>query len=98
MCFQVFKTNSFSIGGRHPFPTTNIAGNTTSKVNEVIFGPFLKYYRKKIVTVSDNTIPTEGLVNCFKAPGEKWFIASKMISKNVFTKTCQGCGNCCKGW
>ena len=56
----------------------------TSKGSEVLINYCSICNRKKSITVSDNTIEGEGLVNVFKNFGEKRIIVSKKkMSKNI---------------
>ena len=59
-----FESNSYCFGERHRSATTKIYGNKTSKGTKVLIGYCSNCNRKKSMTVSDNTIPAEGL-GCF---------------------------------
>ena len=56
-----FKSDSFWVGGGHRSATTKIYEDITSKIGKVIIGYSSLCNRKKAMTVSDNTIQTEGL-------------------------------------
>ena len=59
MSFQKF--NSYCVGGRHISSKVKIYGDITCKCSKVLFGYCSICNRKKIMTVSDNTIKAEGL-------------------------------------
>ena len=71
MEFQIFKSNSFCVGGRHRSVTTKIYGDITSKSSKVLNGHCSFCSRKTSVTVSDNTKQAEGLGDFFKNVGKK---------------------------
>ena len=65
MSFQKFKTDPYCVGGRHRSATIKIYGDITSKVSKLLIGYCSVCNRKKYMTVSDNTIKTEGLGSFF---------------------------------
>ena len=85
MTFKKIETNSYCVGGRHIFATKNIYDSITSKGNKVLIGYCSICNRKKIMTVSDNTIKAEGPGDFFKKLGKKGLIASKKMAKNVLS-------------
>ena len=48
MSFQISKTNSYCVGGRHRSATTEIYGDITSKGSKVLIGYCSICNRKKI--------------------------------------------------
>ena len=64
-----FKTNSYSLGGRHYSGTNNIRGFITSKGTKMLKGNCVKCKRNKSMTVSDATIEAEVLKDFFKSVG-----------------------------
>ena len=85
MSFNKLENDSYCVGGRHRSATTKIFGNITSKGNKVLIGYCSICNRKKSMTVSDNTIKSEGLGNFFKNLGKKGLNVSKKIAKNVLS-------------
>ena len=71
MSFNVFKTNSYCVGGRHRYATKNIYGDITSRGSKLLIGFCSIWIRKKFMTVSDSTITNEGLADFFKNLGKK---------------------------
>ena len=67
--FNKFKTNSYSVGGRHYSGTHNIRGVVSAKGTKMLKGNFIKCKRNESMTVSDATIETEGLKDFFKSVG-----------------------------
>ena len=66
MSLQKFKTDSYCVGGRHGSATTIIYGNITSKLSKILKGSCSICNRKKVISLSDNTIQAEGLDSFFK--------------------------------
>ena len=62
-----------------------IYGNITSKGNKVLIGYCSICNGKKSMTVSDNTIKSEGLCDFFKNLGKKGLNVSKKMAKNVLS-------------
>ena len=85
MSFNKFENDSYCVGGRHRSATTKIYGNITSKRNKVLIGYCSIFNRKKSMTVSDNTIKSEGLGDFFKNLGKKGVNISKKMAKNVLS-------------
>ena len=85
MSFNKFENDSYCVGGRHRSATTKIYGNITSKGNKVLIGHCSIFNRKKSMTVSDNTIKSEGLGDFFKNLGKKGVNISKKMAKNVLS-------------
>ena len=85
MSFNKFENNSYCVGGRHRSATTKIYGNITSKGSKVLIGYCSICNRKKSMTVSDNTIKSEGLGDFFKNLGKKGLNVSKKMAKNVLS-------------
>ena len=83
--FQNFKSDSYCVGGRHRSSTKNIYGDIPSKGSKVLLGYCSICKRKKSMTVSDNTIQAESLVNFFKNINEKGLNVSKKKAKNVLS-------------
>ena len=83
MSFQKFKGDSYCVGGRHRSATKNIYGDKTSECKKGLVGYNSKCNRKKTMFVSDNTTQVQVLGDFFNYLGEKRYIASKEISKNV---------------
>ena len=71
MNFQKFETSSYCNGGRHRNFTLKTYGDITSKGSKVLIGFSSKCHRKKMMTVSDNTIKAQGLGEFFKNLGKK---------------------------
>ena len=70
MSFQNSKSDFHCVGGRHRSATTKIYGDITSKNCKVLIGYCSICNRKKIMTVSDNTIQAGGLGSFFKNLGK----------------------------
>ena len=85
MSFQKFKSDSYSVGGRHQSATVKIYGDITSKGSKVLIGYCSIFNRKKSMTVSDNTIKAKGLSSFFKNLGKISSKASKKLAKNVLS-------------
>ena len=83
MSFRKFKSDFYCVGGRHRSATKNLYRGLTSKVSKVVIGYCSICYRKKSITVSDNTIQVEGLGDIFKFLGKKGLYVSKKMAKNV---------------
>ena len=86
MSFQRFISNSYCVGGRHRSATTIFYGDITSKISTVIVGFCSICIRKHSMTVSDNTILAEGLVDFFENLGKKGLNISKKMAKNIWKK------------
>ena len=71
MTFNKFKTDCYCVEGRHRSATKNFYGDITSKGSKVLIGYCSICNRKKSMTVSDDTIKTEGLGDFFKNLGKK---------------------------
>ena len=69
MSFQKFKSDSFCVRGTHRSATTKIYGKKTSKRSKALIGFYSVCNKEKLLTVSDNTIKAEGLVDFFKILG-----------------------------
>ena len=85
MSFQIFKSDTYCVGGRHRSATVKIYGDITSKENKVLIGYCSIYNRKKSMTVSDNTMKAEGLSSFFKNLGKISSKAGKKLAKNVLS-------------
>ena len=85
MTFNKFENDSYCVGGRHRSATKNIYGSITSKGSKVLFGNCSFCNRKKSMTVSDDTIKAEGLVDFFKNLGKKGLNVSKKMARNVLS-------------
>ena len=85
MSFNKFENDSYCVGGRHRSATTKIYGNITSKGNKVLIDYCSICNRTKSMTVSDNTIKSEGLDDFFKNLGKKGLNVSKKMAKNVLS-------------
>ena len=85
MSFNKFENDSYCVGGRDRSATTKIYGNITSKGNKVLIGYCSICNRKKSMTVSDNTIKSEGLGDFFRNLGKKGLNVSKKMAKNVIS-------------
>ena len=83
MSFQKFKSDSYCIGGRHKSSTKRIYGDIFSKGSKVLIGYCSICNRKKSMTLSDNTIKTEGLGSFFKNLGKISSKAGKKLATNV---------------
>ena len=85
MSFQKFKSDSYSVGGRHRSATVKIYGDIRSKGSKVLIGFCSKCQRKKSMTVSDNTREAEGFSDVFKNLGKSSVKVGKKIAKNVLS-------------
>ena len=88
MSFEKFKTSSYCAGGRHHCSTTNFAGDISFKKetgNEIklLTGNCSICNRKKLKTVSDNTIQAESLGDFFNRFAEKGLNVTKQMARNV---------------
>ena len=83
MSFRIFNSNSYCVGGRHRSGTINIYRVITSKGSKVLTVYCSICSRKKSLTVSNNTIATEGLGDFFKNLGKKGLNVSKKVARNV---------------
>ena len=83
MSFQKFKSDRYCVGGRHRSGAVKICGDITSKRSKVLIGYCSMCNRKRSITVSDNTIKTEGLGRFFKNLGRRSAKASKKLATNV---------------
>ena len=68
--FNMFKTNSYCVGGRHYSGTNNIRGVVSTKGTKILKGNCINGKRNKSMTVSDATIEAEGLKVFFKSVGK----------------------------
>ena len=82
MNFQKFKSESYCVGGRHRSGTTKVYGDISSEGSKVLIGYCSKCQRKKLMTVSDNTLEAEGLGNFFKNLDKKGLKVSIKMAKN----------------
>ena len=83
---QIFKTDSYCVGGRHRSGTKDITGEITvikktGKDTKLLVGKCVICNRKKSMIVSDNTIKAEGLGDFFKNLGKKGLNVSKKWQK-----------------
>ena len=85
MSFQKFKSDSYCVGGRHRSATVKIYGDIATEGSKVLIGYCSICNRKKSMTVSDNTIKTEGLSSFFKNLGKISAKAGKKLAKNVIS-------------
>ena len=83
MSFQIFKSDSFCVGGRHRSATTKIYGDISSEGSKVLIGYCSICNRKKLMTVSDKTIQAEGLGSLFKNLGRVSAKPGKKLAPNV---------------
>ena len=83
MSFQKIKKDSYCVGGRHRSATVKIYGDITTKVSKVLIGYCSLCYRKKSMTVSDNTKKAEGLSSFFKNLGKISAKAGKKLATNA---------------
>ena len=79
MSFNKFKNNSYCVGGKHYFPTTNIYGNSRNNNVKMLRGTCMMCSRNKSSIVSDRTINGEGLGDFFKHLGS----AAKNVGKKI---------------
>ena len=89
MSFEKFKTNSYCVGGKHYSGTKNITGEITvnkktGKQIKLFVGKCVICDGKKSMTVSDNTIQAEGLVDFCKNLGKISAKAGKKLAKKRF--------------
>ena len=87
MSFQKFKSDNYCVGGRHRSSTVNIYNAITSKGSKVLIGYCSNCKGKKSMTVSDNTIKTDGSGSFFKNLRKNSTKASKTIATNAFRKS-----------
>ena len=85
MTFNKLETDNYCVGGRHRSATKKTFGDRTSKGSKVLIGYCSICYRKKSMTVSDDTINVEGLGDFFKNLGKKGLNVSKKMAKNVLS-------------
>ena len=83
MCFNIFKHNSYCVGGKHYSPTTNIYGDITNKNVKMLRGTCMMCSRNKSLIVSDRTIQGEGLGDFFKHLGKAAGSAAKNDGKKI---------------
>ena len=88
MSFQKFKSDSYSVGGRHRSATKNIVGDITinkksGKEVKLLVGKCVICDRKTTMIVSDNVIQAEGLGAFFKKLGKVSSKAAKILAKNA---------------
>ena len=72
---QMFKANSYCVGGEHYSRTKNITGEITvnkktGKQVKLLVGKCVKSNRKNSMIVSDNIIEVEGLGDFFQKFGK----------------------------
>ena len=79
---NMFKTNSYCVGGRHYSGTNNIRGFISSKGTKMLKGNCVKCKKKKSMTVSDATIEAEGLKDFFKSVGRATVNFGKKVANN----------------
>ena len=86
---QIFKTNSYCVGGRHYSGTNNKRGfigepgsRITSKGTEMLRGNCVKRKRNQSMTVSDATIDAEGLKDFLKSVGKATVNFGKKVANN----------------
>ena len=70
MSFNIFKSDSYCVGGSHRSATVKIYGEITTKGSKVLIDSSSNCNRKKSVTVSDITIKAEGLSSFIKNLGK----------------------------
>ena len=83
MSFQKFlfcASISYCVRGRHRSATSIVYGDITSKCSKVLIGYWSICNRKKLMTVSDNTIQAEGLGDFFKNLCKKGLNVSKKMA------------------
>ena len=88
MSSQIFKTDSYCVGGRHRSGTKNIVGEIrnnkkTGKEVKLLVGKCMICDRKKSMIVSDNVIQAEGMGSFFKNLGKISSKAGKKLATNV---------------
>ena len=81
MSFQIYKSDSYCVGGRHRNATENIYGDITSKGIKVLNGYCSVCNRKKSMTIRDNTRKKESLGDFFENLGKKGLNVSKRWQK-----------------
>ena len=79
---NMFKTNSYYVGGRHYSGTVNIRGAITSKGTKMLKGNCVLCRRNKSMTVSDATIEAEGLKYFFKSVRRATVNFGKRVANN----------------
>ena len=83
MSFQKFKSDSYCVGGRYRSATVKIYGDITSKGSKIQIVYCSVCFRKKCMTVSDNTIKPERLGDFFKNLGRVSSKAAKKLATNA---------------
>ena len=81
MSVQIFKSDFYCVVGRHRCGTKNVYGDIAS--SKVSIGYCSICNRKKIMTVSGNTIQPEGLSSFFKNVVRIYAKAGKNLATNV---------------
>ena len=84
MSFSKFKNNSYCVGGKHYYATTNIRGDITQNKKtgapvKLLRGTCSSCKRNKSLIVSDQTIQAEGLGDFFRGKGK----AAKNVGKKI---------------
>ena len=82
MSFQIIKSDSYCVGGRHGSATSNVYGDITSKGSKILVGQCSLCSGKKSLTVTNNTITAEGLRDFSKSLGRKRTERIKNYGKN----------------
>ena len=90
MSFQIFKSGSYCVGGRHRSGTKDIVGDKTinkrtGKEIKLLVGKCVICNRKKTMIVSDNVIQAERLGDFFKNLGKRGLNVSKKMAKNILS-------------
>ena len=93
MSSQKLKSDSYCVGGKHRSATKNIYGDITSKGSKVLIGFCSICNRKKSMTVSDNTLRTEGFGDFFKNLSIKGLNVSEKMAKNVLSNPTRALDN-----
>ena len=70
MTFNNFEKDSSCVGGRHRSATKSIHGSITSKGSKKLIGFCSNCNRKKSLTVSVNTMKTDGFASFFSNLGK----------------------------
>ena len=83
MSFNIFKHNSYCVGGKHYSPTTIIYGDITNKNVKLLRGTCMMCSRNRSLIVSDRTIQGEGLGDFFKHLGKAAGSAAKNDGKKI---------------
>ena len=79
MSYNKFINNSYCVGGKHYYPTTNIHGDIRNNNVKMLRGTCMMCSRNKSLIVSDRTISGEGLGDFFKHLGK----AAQNVGKNT---------------